>query len=70
MKKGRPPQGKGMKKETQPTPEKSLGTDIAAKHRSQANTFSDEKRRQLLDRGLAIIYGGSDNAPKANHNCR
>jgi hypothetical protein len=50
-----------MKKQKKPG-QKSLGTIIAEKERAKANTYSDEKRHALLERGMAMIYGGSDHA--------
>jgi hypothetical protein len=48
------------------TPEvKTQGTKIAEKARNRANGYSDARRQGLLDKGLAIIYGGADYA-KAN----
>lgn len=48
------------------TPEvKTQGTKIAEKARARANGYSDARRQGLLDKGLAIIYGGADYA-KAN----
>jgi hypothetical protein len=43
---------------TNPEP-KTVGTRIAEKARAKANGYSDVKRQQLLDRGLAMIYGNS-----------
>lgn len=37
---------------------KSVGTIVAEKARSQANSFSDEKRQSLIERGMALIYSG------------
>jgi hypothetical protein len=37
---------------------KSLGTVIAEKARAKANSFSDEKRQSLTERGMALIYSG------------
>lgn len=51
-----------MKKTTEP---KSIGTKIAEKFRAKANSYTDTKRQRLLERGLTLIYGGSDYA-KAN----
>jgi hypothetical protein len=47
---------------------KSKGTKIAEKARAKANGYSDIKRGQLLDQGLAIIYGGRSYV-KANRGC-
>jgi hypothetical protein len=37
--------------------EKSLGTQISDWQRERANNYSDQKREELLNRGLARIYG-------------
>jgi hypothetical protein len=50
------------------TEPKSKGVKIAEKARAKANGFSDAKRGELLDQGLAIIYGGRSYA-KANRSC-
>ena len=50
-----------MQKQTQ-NKEESTGTLIAAKQREEANGYSDAKRQELLERGLAMIYGGSKHA--------
>jgi hypothetical protein len=55
-----------MKTNTEP---KSTGTRIAEKARARANTYSDSRRQQLLDRGLELIYGGSRHV-KADRNRR
>jgi hypothetical protein len=44
---------------------KSPGTLIAEKARAKANSHSDEKRHELLEQGMAIIYGGSNHAKSA-----
>jgi hypothetical protein len=46
-----------MKKHNKAEP-KSSGTKIAEKARAKANFFTDEKRKTLLDQGVAIIRGG------------
>jgi hypothetical protein len=38
---------------------KSPGTKIAEKARARANSYSDARRQNLLDKGLSIIYGGT-----------
>jgi hypothetical protein len=48
-----------MKKQKKPD-QKSIGTTIAEKERAKANTYGDAKRHTLLERGMAMIYGGSD----------
>ena len=37
---------------------KSTGTRIAEKNRAKGNGYSETKRQRLLDRGMALIYGG------------
>ena len=45
----------------------SFGTATAAKARAVANNFTDEKREQLMNLGMSIIYGGNKSpGPKAN----
>jgi hypothetical protein len=53
-----------MKKSPEP---KSVGTQIAEKERAKANAYSDRKREQLLDRGMALIYGNPGHV-KSNRN--
>jgi hypothetical protein len=50
-----------VKKQKKPD-QKSLGTVLAEKARLRANTFSVQKRHSLLERGMAMIYGGADHA--------
>jgi hypothetical protein len=50
----------GMKTSVQAI--KSRGTVIAEKARAKANKYTDQKRSALLDKGMAIIYGGLDHA--------
>jgi hypothetical protein len=50
----------GMKTSAQAI--KSRGTVIAEKARAKANKYTDQKRSALLDKGMAIIYGGLDHA--------
>jgi hypothetical protein len=45
-----------MKKTIKPE-QKSKGTVIAEKARAQANSYSDEKRAILIERGMSLIYG-------------
>jgi hypothetical protein len=59
-----PVDGESMKKPKKPG-HKSLGTTISDKARAKANTYTDEKRHVLLERGMAIIYGGSNHAKTA-----
>jgi hypothetical protein len=51
-----------MKKQQKKPDQKSLGTTIAERERAKANGYSDEKRHNLLERGMAMIYGGSGHA--------
>jgi hypothetical protein len=57
-------QGGSMKKRAKPE-SKSLGTIISEKARAKANTYTDKKRHGLLQRGMSMIYGGSDHAKSA-----
>jgi hypothetical protein len=41
---------------------KTRGTVIAEKARAKANKYTDQKRSALLEKGMAIIYGGLDHA--------
>jgi CHASE3 domain sensor protein len=36
----------------------SRGTVLAAQIRATANNLSDERRQELLSRGMQLIYGG------------
>ena len=40
-------------------PDRTTGSEVAAKTRSEANKWSEEKRAALFDRGMQIIYGGT-----------
>ena len=44
---------------------KSLGTIISEKARAKSNTYTDKKRHGLLERGMAMIYGGTGHAKSA-----
>lgn len=46
---------------------KSWGTEVAEKERAKANTFSQEKRDRLMERGMQLIYGESASARSAVH---
>lgn len=46
----------------------SLGTTIAEVQRKKSNKFSEQKRQQLLERGIALIYGGKGKAKAATNN--
>ena len=46
---------------------KSRGTVIAEKARAKGNKYTDQKRSALLERGMAIIYGGPDRAKATAH---
>jgi len=50
-----------MKKAQEPK-HKSVGTLGAEKARARANAYTDQKREELLRKGLSIIYGGDANA--------
>jgi hypothetical protein len=50
-----------MKASAQST-KKSRGTVIAEKARAKANKFTDAKRSDLIEQGMAIIYGGLNHA--------
>jgi hypothetical protein len=54
-------------KKSQSQETKSVGTMIAEKAREKANDYNDAKRSDLLDKGLALIYG---NNGYAKCNCR
>lgn len=41
-------------------PDNTPGSRAAKKVRSGANKLSDDQRRDLLETGMRIIYGGSD----------
>jgi hypothetical protein len=45
-----------MKKNVPATESASLGTRLAEKTRSVANSLSDEERERLLHRGMQMIY--------------
>jgi len=53
------------KKQSPPTekdylyPDKTTGTEIAAKVRKNGNRWSESKRAQLFENGMQIIYGGT-----------
>lgn len=50
-----------------PPEKESFGTRTGEKARAQANEFTDEKRDQLMNRGMSIIYGATNNSKtKAN----
>ena len=40
-------------------PEKTTGSDAAASIRKPANDWSEQKRAELFEQGLRMIYGGS-----------
>ncbi len=42
--------------------EKSKGTVMAEKTRSQANQLTDEQRQQNLAKAMQLIYGGGQKA--------
>jgi len=53
------------KKQAPPTekdylyPDKTTGSETAAKARKGANRWTDSKRSQLFETGMQIIYGGT-----------
>ena len=57
MKKAKPPKAEVR--------EKTIGTRIVEKYRSRMNQLTEAERKQLLEEGLATIYGapaGPDHA--------
>jgi|APCry1669192806_1035432.scaffolds.fasta_scaffold45223_3 hypothetical protein len=40
-------------------PEKTTGSETAARVRKEANNWSERTRSQLFDEGMQIIYGGN-----------
>jgi hypothetical protein len=54
QKKTRKPVGKAL-----PYPDKTVGSEVAAEVREEANNWSDAKREDLFRKGMQIIYGGS-----------
>lgn len=47
--------------ESEAYPKTTNGSKIAAQVRKKANGWTDAKRKELFDRGMQIIYGGSGN---------
>ena len=45
-------------------PDKTTGSEAAAKVRSEANKWSEQKRSDLFEKGMQIIYGGHRTAEK------
>lgn len=45
---------------------KTAGTVIADRVRSKANSFTDDKRQSLTERGMALIYSGPGYAKVAD----
>jgi hypothetical protein len=43
-------------------PEKTTGSEAAASVRKQANNWSEQKRAELLEQGMRMIYGGNGSA--------
>ncbi len=54
--------GSSMKKASPESTQKSAGTIIAEAARARLNGISDQKRHDLMEEGMAIIYGGSGHA--------
>lgn len=46
---------------------KSWGTIVAEKGRAKANTFSDDKREQLMKKAMQLIYGETADDGAASH---
>jgi hypothetical protein len=46
-----------MKKRDTMAEKQSFGSIASDKERARANSYSDEKRASLINRGMAIIYG-------------
>jgi hypothetical protein len=40
-------------------PDRTTGSEVAASVRKGANRWSEDKRSDLFDRGMQVIYGGS-----------
>lgn len=40
-------------------PKKTTGSEAAASIRKQANAWSEEKRAELFEQGMRMIYGGT-----------
>ena len=40
-------------------PKKTTGSEAAASVRKQANGWSEQKRAELFEQGMQMIYGGS-----------
>jgi hypothetical protein len=47
--------------ESEAYPKSTNGSKIAAHVRKKANEWPDAKRKELFERGMQIIYGGSGN---------
>ena len=45
-------------------PEKTKGSELAARLRKEANPLSEAKRIELFEKGMQIIYGGSGTKEK------
>jgi len=46
-------------RKTIPYPDHTKGTEAAAQARQEANTLGEDERKELFERGMQIIYGGS-----------
>ena len=53
-----------------PVEKKSWGTTVAEEVRTKANTFSQEKREQLMERAMQRIYGEPHDARATPHRRR
>ena len=60
MKKSAPP----VKTRNMDYPEKTKGSELAARLRKEANPLSEAKRIELFEKGMQIIYGGSGTKEK------
>jgi hypothetical protein len=55
-------------KTSQPTPsvpaypKKTIGSEAAASIRKQANGWTEQKRAELFEQGMRMIYGGTGSA--------
>lgn len=56
-----------MKKQNKSPGEKSRGTIVVAEARARANSYSDAKRADLMERGMALIYGPSGDVKASRH---
>jgi hypothetical protein len=57
---------KKSKNEPVVSSEKTVGTRIVEKYRPKMNALSEAERKQLLQEGLAIIYGATPHPAHAH----